>query len=320
MKREVLLVLPILLLVDLYNCQNPGDIGSVCQRDEDCHSYLACSHNVCTACVKNGVVCEPGATGFLSKCCDGTTCELIPGFNGTSVCVPNHNNCKTNADCSYGTTACLFRLGKCGFCHPNGERCTLPYDSLECCSSYCRIGMYTDGSGACADPRDYSAVPTVVNSRYNRNINVHDVNKDITISNNTYESWMPSIYRSENTPTTPTTTTEDNSWMPSIYHSENTPTTTTEDNSWMPSIYHSENTPTTTTTEAPRPCSDGSQCGINMCIDNMCTKCQYINTFCESNDDCCKSKYTNIVCAVANHKQHVVGYHIYNKKICTLEN
>lgn len=298
MKREVLLVLPILLLVDLYNCQSPGDIGSRCQRNEDCHSYLACSHNVCTACVKPGIVCIPGATGFLSKCCDGTTCELIPGLNGTSQCMPNSNNCQTNADCSY-PYSCLFRFDKCGLCHPNGERCTLPYDSLECCSSYCRIGLNPDGSGMCADPQEYSVVQTTTNGKYNRNIVVSDVNKDITITNNTlYESWMSSIYRNDNNFTTATTTEKIESWIPSIY---------------------SRDTNTTTTTETPRPCSDGSQCGINMCINNMCTKCQYINTFCEKSDDCCKSKHTSIVCAVANHKQHIVGYHIYNKKICTLE-
>jgi hypothetical protein len=147
MRPEVLLVLQTILLYNLGSCQHAGE---TCQIDEDCDSWLACVNNVCTACRKVDTTCEPTGSGFLSECCPGTTCEIIPGLYGTSRCEPNKNKCLTDIDCS-GGLKCLFRLGKCGMCHPNGETCTLPYDSLECCSSYCRIG--SQGRGKCADPR-----------------------------------------------------------------------------------------------------------------------------------------------------------------------
>src|SRR5574344_2572205 len=134
---KVSLIIQAILLFKLGQCQIPGDIGSPCQKDEDCYSYYACSNGVCTACAKLNAACTPGATGFLEKCCDGTTCEPIPGLNNTNMCRRNNNNCLTDADCKK-YEKCLFRLGKCGFCNANGERCTLPYDTMECCSSYCR--------------------------------------------------------------------------------------------------------------------------------------------------------------------------------------
>ncbi|CCV01743.1 hypothetical protein IIV22_066L [Invertebrate iridescent virus 22] len=275
--KQVVLLLQTILLCTLSNAQHSG---STCQLDSDCDSWLSCINGLCTSCAKAGNICEPGATTGFFKCCDGsnTTCELIPGRNNTSQCMPNNNNCRTNADCSYGLS-CLMRLGKCGLCHPNGEKCTLPYDTLECCSSYCRIGVYIDGSGMCADPRHYP-LPTTTTENIHalRNIDIHDVVGDVVITPAPIASFVPNIYNNDDFLIN-----------------------------------------RTTTTEAPRPCVDGNQCGINMCIDGLCTKCQNINTLCEVNSDCCQSKYNSIICAVANHQQHVVGYHIYNKKICTME-
>lgn len=147
MKCEILLFIQI-LLVGLSSCRN---VGVTCQTESDCFPWLACVDNVCEACRKVGTVCEPNATGFLSTCCTGYTCEEIPGLNGTSQCRPNNNNCLTDKDCLDGLN-CLFRLGKCGICHKNGQKCTLPYDNLECCSSYCKF-IENDVGGECSDPK-----------------------------------------------------------------------------------------------------------------------------------------------------------------------
>lgn len=224
MKSEILLLLQILLVFT--SCYARSHTGGSCQSNSDCDSWLTCIDGVCTACRPSGSVCDPNGTGFLSQCCSGTTCEPIPGLNHTSQCMANNNRCLTDEDCSYGLF-CLKRLDKCGLCHPNGMKCTLPFDTLECCSSYCKIQDDT-GNAICGDPNPV------------------------------------------------------------------------------------------TTTRQPIYCEDGNQCGIHMCINNRCSQCQNINTLCETDSDCCQSRYSNIVCAVANHKQDIVGYHIYNRKICTI--
>jgi hypothetical protein len=153
MRREALLflVLKSVQFLTLINCQHAGEI---CDSDSDCYPWLTCFNDECTPCRKVDTMCDKNSTGYLSQCCDGTTCELIPGFNGTSRCKPNRNKCLTDANCS-GGLSCLLRLGKCGICNQIGTTCKLPYDTLECCSSYCRLS--NDGiSGTCADPRNYN--------------------------------------------------------------------------------------------------------------------------------------------------------------------
>ena len=149
--RYDIILLKALLLCHLGSCS----INDTCQNDSDCDSWLACSNGLCTACGVVDTICEQGSIGFLNDCCSGTTCEPIPGLNH-SRCRPNKNSCSTDLICT-GGLRCLFRLGKCALCNPNGEKCTLPYDDLECCSSYCRLGTNNDGSGICADPRHYPA-------------------------------------------------------------------------------------------------------------------------------------------------------------------
>lgn len=307
MKQVFLLFQTILLLCTLSNTQ-PQHVGDKCQSNSDCDAWLSCLNNVCTACAKPGNICIPGTTIGFFKCCDGsnTTCELIPGLNGTNRCMRNQNNCNNDSDCAYGLF-CLKRLGKCGLCHPNGERCTISNSKFECCSGYCKTDIYNDDSesGICDDPRTTPTPTTPTTSTTtestvirNRNIDIHDINGDVDITPDTISSFIPYIYNNDLTSTTAT--------------SEEVPTKT--------STKTSTTTPTTTTEEIPpRYCVDGNQCGINMCINNLCTKCQNINTLCQTNSDCCQSKYNKIVCAVANYLQHIVGYHIHNKKICIIE-
>lgn len=199
MRYEIFLLFLQVILFSLSSCHHTGD---TCQKDSDCDYWLTCVNNVCDACRKVGTRCEPGATGFLTECCQGSTCEAIPGLNGTSQCRPNKNKCLSNRECSDGLK-CLMRLGKCGMCRENGEKCSLPYDDLECCSSYCKI---TENSvtGTCSDPR----------------------------------------------------------------------------------------------------------------ISNI--PCTGFNLSCETDSDCCKSKYNKIICATSNHRLHIIGYHMLNVKHCTM--
>lgn len=157
---RVIITLPILLLCSFYSCQSQ-DVNFPCQTDSDCNSWLACVNNVCTACSNIGSSCQKNGTGYLSECCPNTTCEDIPGLNST-LCVTSKNSCSTDKDC-LPSLQCIQRLGKCGVCHPDGTACTLPYDSLECCSNYCRI---TDeiGNAVCADPQKYAVTDEVVES------------------------------------------------------------------------------------------------------------------------------------------------------------
>jgi len=120
--------------------------GGHCGSDADCMSFESCQNGRCTLCTKEGAVCR---TEFLAwPCCDGSTCEYIPGLN-TTMCVPRQNKCQTDSDC-IGGLRCVVRLGKCGICRDFGEKCTLPYDSLECCSGYCKTSYYFDN--VCAAP------------------------------------------------------------------------------------------------------------------------------------------------------------------------
>jgi hypothetical protein len=211
MRQEVLLLVQLLLTSFCY-CQHTGD---TCHSNSDCDSWLTCINNECTACLRQDVRCDPHTSGFDSQCCEGTTCENIPGLNG-SQCRPHENICSNDAQCS-GGLKCLQRIGKCGLCHSNGEHCSLPYDDLECCSSYCNIS--TNGSGVCTNLRHW---------------------------NRLYDNL--SLIR---------------------------------------------------TTLPPRPC-------INFLA------------LCETDSDCCQSNYHAIICATANHRVHIIGYHMYNKKHCTM--
>lgn len=148
--RYLTLVTCILFFLNLCSCQH---IGYRCRSESDCDPWLACVNRVCTACNKVDTTCDPNSnsnSNFLSQCCSGLTCESIPGRNGTHMCRPNQNRCTTDADCS--VFKCLIRIGKCGQCKRNGFRCKLPYDDMPCCSDYCRIGVFMDGSGICSNP------------------------------------------------------------------------------------------------------------------------------------------------------------------------
>ena len=94
-----------------------------------------------TRCIPQNALCDDS----MWSCCKGTTCEPIPSLN-TSMCMPNNNNCRKDSDCS-GGLGCMIRLGKCGLCNSIGHRCTLPYDKLECCSSYCALRAIPGASG-----------------------------------------------------------------------------------------------------------------------------------------------------------------------------
>lgn len=151
-----------------------------CTKHSDCGGGFGCKKRTgkCDLCYKDNDLCI-GKPGKRLECCSGecnpvtgicqgssiyTTTINVTDQNGTVVISHNYlvsgmidnsnSSCTVTSDCSKGF-GCLSRLGKCGLCHPNGERCTLPYDSLECCSSYCRIGVNADGSGVCADPRNF---------------------------------------------------------------------------------------------------------------------------------------------------------------------
>jgi hypothetical protein len=135
---RVIFVIQVLLLAGIH-CH----IGQDCSSDENCLSFESCERGKCVLCTKQNAICSSDNW----RCCEGNTCESIPGLE-QKMCVPNNNNCRTNADCS-GGLRCLARLGKCGLCHSNGEKCTLPYDTYECCSSYCAIHL---NNTVCADP------------------------------------------------------------------------------------------------------------------------------------------------------------------------
>lgn len=160
MRLEVLLVLQLVLPIfgvskyTLPSAQK-NNVDQPCQTDSDCYPWLACSNNVCSVCKKVGATCIPGETGFLAECCEGTSCLKLGGSNYTH-CIPGNNKCSTDADC-FHNLKCLFRLGECGYCKSDGEACTLPYDDLECCSSYCRIGEY--GYGVCANASHFPPPP-----------------------------------------------------------------------------------------------------------------------------------------------------------------
>lgn len=138
--RIVFVFLQIILLL---LCKSTAHIGNNCSSNANCLDFEKCENNTCVLCTSQNAVCYD----YSWPCCEGTSCQEIPNLN-TSMCVPNNNNCKSDVDC-VGGLRCIVRLGKCGICNSNGKHCTLPYDSLECCSSYCAI--HIDG-GICTDP------------------------------------------------------------------------------------------------------------------------------------------------------------------------
>ena len=134
-----------------------------------CTSYIIdnnISPQASNKCIPQNAICDDKS---IWSCCEGTTCESIPfartktmdnlaglpRLMNISMCMPNNNNCQKDSDCS-GGLGCIVRLGKCGFCKSIGKSCTLPYDKLECCSSYCALRRNEDGRGVCADPTLYS--------------------------------------------------------------------------------------------------------------------------------------------------------------------
>ena len=143
MRREVLLALHVILLFNLGNCQS-----DTCQSNADCDNWLTCVEGVCTWCSRPGATCESGS--FSQGCCPGTICQEVQGLN-SSICMPSQ--CSNDSDCPSGY-GCLLRLGKCGLCHADGERCTLPYDTLECCSSWCALSGV---EGVCKNPYSWHA-------------------------------------------------------------------------------------------------------------------------------------------------------------------
>lgn len=172
--RIIFVTQVLLLFCGVSHCH----IGQDCSSDQNCLSFESCENGKCVLCTKQNVLCS-GIGNW--RCCEGTTCEGIPGLvdnvdRQEKMCVPNNNNCRTDADCS-GGLRCLARLGKCGLCHTNGEKCTLPYDKYECCSSYCAIHL---NNTVCSDPRLVVDPPTTTVStttasskpeRYNFNTN-----------------------------------------------------------------------------------------------------------------------------------------------------
>lgn len=186
MQRIVLLILQV-ILYNLCDCQQ---IGSPCQSDSDCNSYLACIDNTCEMCGKPGTTCD---TSSLLECCKGTVCQPIAGSN-RSACVPS--SCECNEDCPLGF-GCLVRLGKCGLCKNDGVKCTLPYDDLECCSGWCGIGSL--GVGYCRTPTTLSQqISSRTQMARSNIINVTGVDGDVHISGN---KLLPITYTSINNPT-----------------------------------------------------------------------------------------------------------------------
>ncbi len=149
---SIVITIKILLLGNFYTCHSQ-DVNFPCQTDEDCNGWLSCVNNTCTACAKIGSSCQKNGSGYLSNCCPSTTCEHVIGLSAT-LCMPLNNNCLTDKDCEQTGLQCLMRVGKCGACHPDGTKCTLPYDSIECCSNYCKI-IDNVGNAICADPSKY---------------------------------------------------------------------------------------------------------------------------------------------------------------------
>jgi hypothetical protein len=143
---RVVVTLPILLLCGFYSCKSQ-DVNFPCQTDSDCNAWLACVNNICTACARIGSVCQ-NSSEYLAECCPNTSCEYIPGLKNT-LCVPNKNSCSTNKDC-IPSLQCLKSVNKCGLCRSNGEKCSTPYDNLECCSNYCKVDDKF-GNSMCTD-------------------------------------------------------------------------------------------------------------------------------------------------------------------------
>jgi hypothetical protein len=157
MRTVIILALQALLL---YNITSTQHVGSHCKTDLNCDSWLTCSKMKCSTCAKESTTCTKNTT----ICCEGLICEPIPGIK-SSHCVSNNNNCIRDSDCPH-ELKCLRRLGKCGYCHNDGEACTLPYDNLECCSSYC--GVDSDGDTFCADPNPEEDPPIKSKTRKSR--------------------------------------------------------------------------------------------------------------------------------------------------------
>lgn len=255
-----------------------------CTQHSDCGGGFGCKNRTgkCDLCYKENDLCI-GKPGERLECCNGE-CDPVTGMcqiredvtegykysidvvdvNGTVVISNNHltsngidlknTTCKSKGDClqEFG---CLFRTGKCGLCHPIGERCTLPYDSLECCSSYCRIGVNADGSGVCADPRQFQP---------------ETATRSFFVMGFPPRAKGPILRRTNTNTDTTTTTGRTITSTPSIW------------NEHLVSLMEPFMT--------DRGCTSYFNCGPNQdCLvkHNKCVTCQRHGTECNENSDCC---------------------------------
>jgi hypothetical protein len=259
-----------------------------CTQHSDCGGGFGCKNRTgkCDLCYKENDLCI-GKPGERLECCNGE-CDPVTGMcqiredvtegykyfidiadiNGTVIISNNrlttngidfeNTTCKSNDDCTQGF-GCLFRTGKCGLCHPIGERCTLPYDSLECCSSYCRIGVNADGSGVCADPRQFQPETTTQKLR---------------------SFWSPQVLE----------TTTSNIFIPRIYRSGSGTRGTTRSPTSTPSIWNEHLVSLMEPFMTDQLCTSPFNCGPKQdCLvkHNRCVTCQRPGSECNENSDCC---------------------------------
>lgn len=232
-----------------------------CTQHSDCGGGFGCKNRTgkCDLCYKENDLCI-GKPGERLECCNGE-CDPVTGICQIrevtdSLINLENTTCKSKDDCLQGFD-CLFRTGKCGLCHPIGERCTLPYDSLECCSSYCRIGVNADGSGVCTDPRQFQPETT------------------------TKRNWMgfPKVE-----------TTTSSIYIPRIYRNRGGTTNTTRSPNSTPSIWNEHLVSLMEPFMTDQGCTSHFNCGPKQdCLvkHNKCVTCHRHGAECNENSDCC---------------------------------
>jgi hypothetical protein len=228
-----------------------------CTQHSDCGGGFGCKNRTgkCDLCYKEDDLCI-GKPGERLECCNGE-CNPVTGM--CQIREVENTTCKSNDDCTQGF-GCLFRTGKCGLCHPIGERCTLPYDSLECCSSYCRIGVNADGSGVCADPRQFQPETTTQKLR---------------------RFWSPQVLE----------TTTSNIFIPMIYRRRSGTTKSPSPSpTSTPSIWNEHLVSLMEPFMTDQLCTSHFNCGPKQdCLvkHNRCVTCQRLSSECNENSDCC---------------------------------